>query len=105
MRRPGRVGIWPGGDMSVEASVDTQRPAMSGTQLRELAGCQGLELRFLDLAGMPLGPTDRLDEPLSGQGYVLIGWPAGDAGTTGAVEQALREGDKTAIDRLGAAGM
>jgi hypothetical protein len=91
--------------MSVEASVYTQRPAMSGTQLRELAGRQGLELRFLDLAGMPLGPTDRLDEPLSGQGYVLIGWTAGDAGTTDAVEQALREGDKTAIDRLGAAGM
>jgi hypothetical protein len=90
--------------MSVEMSVYTQQPAMSGSQLRELAGRRGLELRFLDLAGKPLGTTERLDVPLSGRDYVLIGWPAEHAETTAAVEQALGEGDKAAIDRLGMAG-
>jgi hypothetical protein len=90
--------------MSVELSVYTRQPAMSGLQLRELAGHQGLALRFLDLAGMPLGPDVRLDEPMYNQGYVLIGWPAADTETNEAVEKALREGDKPAVDRLGMAG-
>jgi hypothetical protein len=90
--------------MSVEMSVYTQQTAMSGLQLRELAGRRGLELRLLDLAGKPLGTTERLDVPLSGRDYVLIDWPAEHAETTAAVEQALGEGDKSAIDRLGMSG-
>jgi hypothetical protein len=90
--------------MSVERSVFTRQPAMSGSQLREVAGSQGLAIRFLDLAGMPLGPNVRLDEPMNGQGYVLIGWAAADAESTELVERALRDGDKSAVDRLGVEG-
>jgi hypothetical protein len=90
--------------MSVELSVYTRQPAMSGLQLRELAGRHGLSLRFMDVTGMPLAPDVRLDEPMYGQGYVLIGWPAVDTETNEAVEKALREGDKPEVDRLGMAG-
>src|SRR4051812_4759206 len=90
--------------MSVERSVYTRQPAMSASQLREVAGRRGLAIRFLDLGGMPLEPSVRLDEPMNGQGYVLIGWAAEDAGTTELVERALRDGDKPAIDRLGMEG-
>jgi hypothetical protein len=90
--------------MSVEESVYTRQPAMSASQLRDLAKRQGLELRFLDLDGKPLDPTARLDEPMYRQGYVLIGWPAPDAQTTESVERALLERDKPELDRLGLAG-
>ncbi len=89
--------------MSVETSVYTQQPALSGTQLRELASRQGLELRFLGLDGMPLGPDERLDESLYGRGFVIIGWAAEDAETTEAVERSLQKADKPALDRLGMA--
>lgn len=90
--------------MSVERSVYTRQPAMSGSQLQDVAGRQGLAIRFLDVNGMPLEPGARLDEPMNGQGYVLIGWSAADAGTSELVESALRDGDKPAIDRLGMEG-
>jgi hypothetical protein len=90
--------------MSVETSVYTRQPAMSGSQLRELAGRQGLELRFLEFAGTPLEPDVRLDEPMYSQDYVLIGWPADDAETTEGVEGALKEGAKPEVDRLGMSG-
>ncbi len=90
--------------MSVDTSILTQQPAMSGTQLKELAGSKGLALRFMDEGGKPLDPDLRLDEPLYGQGYVLIGWPAADAETSAAVEQAMSTRDKPELDRLGMAG-
>lgn len=92
--------------MSVESSVYTRQPALSPTKLRELGEGRGLAIRFLDIDGKPLGvdANAQLDEPMDGAGYVLIGWPAADAETTGAVERALRAGDKPAIDRLGMAG-
>lgn len=90
--------------MSIEQSVYTQQPAMSGSQLRELAGRRGLALRFLDPAGMPQGSDARQDEPLSDQSYVLIGWSADDDETADAVDGALQGGNKSEIERLGTAG-
>jgi hypothetical protein len=90
--------------MSIEVSVYTEQPAMSGLDLQALARRQGFELRFLDLAGMPLAEGVSLERPLYGQGYVLIAWPGGDVETTANVEQALQRRDKTAIDELGKAG-
>jgi hypothetical protein len=89
--------------MSVEISVYTQQPAISALHLRELAERQGLALRFLDPTGMPLKPDVRLDEPMYGQGYVLIGWPAADTETTKVVEKALMGRDKPEVDKLGLA--
>jgi hypothetical protein len=89
--------------MSVEQSVFTRQPAMSASHLREIASRQGLELRYLDLDGMPMEQTAALNEPMIGQGYVLVGWPAAAAETTEAVERAIVDRDKPELDRLGMA--
>ena len=87
--------------MSIEPSVYTRRRALTGAELRQLAKRERLELRFLDAPARV--PADQPDHPLEGHDYVLIGWPAAHTGTTARVDQALRQRDKAAIDRLGRA--
>jgi hypothetical protein len=87
--------------MSVEASVFSPAQPLTEAELRTALAERGTAIRLLDGEGQPLQALAA--GPLAGR-FIVVGWPAADAATTGAVEAAITEKNKVAIDQLGQAG-
>jgi hypothetical protein len=87
--------------MSVEASVYSPAPALAETGLRDALAQRGTAVRLLDFEGRPLQSVSA--GPLQGR-FIVVGWPLADAETTGAVDAAIAEMNKPAIDQLGQSG-
>src|SRR5262245_2438612 len=84
--------------MSVEATVFSQARPLDESELRAALAQLGTAIRLLDGEGQPLhsNPVGPLDG-----GFLVIGWPAADAATKSAVDTAIVEKNKAAIDQLG----
>ena len=87
--------------MAVEATIYSARPPLSIESLSAAATADRLNVRFLGAEAEVLDrqPTG----PLAGH-CIVIGWAVSDAGTTAAVDAALRARNKDAIDDRGHQG-
>lgn len=91
--------------MAVETSVYSEQGAITASQLRRHAARKGLELRFLDAdSGLPPESAEVCEASMSGQNYIVIGWPAEDYNTTVAVDESHHRRDRATIDALVTAG-
>jgi hypothetical protein len=87
--------------MSVEASVFSPAAALTESELRAALSGRGTAIRLLGGDGHPLLLLPA--GSLRGR-FIVIGWPAADAKTTSAVDTAISERNKKAIDELGQSG-
>jgi hypothetical protein len=89
--------------MSVESTVYSPKPPVTLGELVQAGRRIGLELWAFDPDAPAFRPTQG-DDALDGATRVVIGCQSDDAETTAAVEDAIRRGDKPAIDGLGQSG-
>lgn len=87
--------------MSVEASVFSSAQPLAESDVRAALAKHGTEIRLLDFDGQPLSNVP--SGSLAGD-FIVVGWPAADTATTTAVDDAIAEKDKGAIDQLGQSG-